>query len=480
MKKIIMSFVLLLMFNLCSCSNILPEETHTEELAGKEPLSVIFMGERIAAPGSYPDVPDLYAPVLDDLYLYHEVSQRYSSLAYEDRAEVMRECESVQSAIRKRGCLPYPGDGSGSGYALVDVDGDNSPELLILSNSPYYIHKPVIEAIFAMRNGQLVCIDNGSSELDYTILTADGTFYQCIDYRGAGYADLSAFRLEAGMSQFTIVTEARAALSFVEGDVPVPYWVKVENGEEISITEDEFDALLEQYKNPNEKMILDFVLLHPGADKPYSVSHPTDEPLIISIEYPDSYRGAPIEYKPILDALYYFSELLHREEDIDDFAWDEVWNELGFSEWPHGELGYAVVDLNNDGTFELLLGTEEGLNNAAPMSVFTQNSRKPVHLTSFWSRSRGVISADGTIYSVGSGGAAYTYLSSYRLDKNADTLTELTDMRSDYSFSEEKPYFYQVVDGKNHYITENEFWDFLEKYDKPSKLMRVSFIPISS
>jgi len=65
-------------------------------------------------------------------------------------------------------------------------------------------------------------------------------------------------------------------------------------------------------------------------------------------------------------------------------------------------------------------------------------------------------------------------------DKNADTLTQLTDMRSDYSATERKPYYMQVLNDKNHYITEKEFFDYCKKYDNPSDKMKLTVIAIGN
>jgi hypothetical protein len=498
MKIITIFLVLLLSFGMCSCSNTLQVKTNTEEPSdtetksadistenptGVEPVSIVFMGETVLAPGYYPGVPDVYIPILDDLYLYGELLHRYDMLNYEGKItqEIMHESENIQREIRRRGYLPYPGDGLGisGGYTLVDLDDDGSSELLILDNSPYYINTPVIKSIFTVRNGRLACIDNGSTELNYTILAADNTFYQCIDWQSAGYADLSAFRLEAGMSGFTAISEAHATLSFSDGDVPVPYWTKIENGNEKNMTEDEFNVLLTQYKNPEEPMALNFVPLHPDVIDPWSIPRPTDEPPTMPIEYPAAYQYAPEAYKPILDTLFLLEKRMRREEN----GFSEEWETVGLFEYPLlriSTLGYALVDLNNDGVLELLLGSMDGLSNSAPNSIFVLKDGQPVLLISFWSRNRGVISSDGIIYSVGSGGAAYTYLSSFRLDRNADTLTQLTDMRSDYSFPEEKPYYIQVMDDRNHYISQQEFFDFCIMYDNPPNRMKLTFIPIAS
>jgi len=82
------------------------------------------------------------------------------------------------------------------------------------------------------------------------------------------------------------------------------------------------------------------------------------------------------------------------------------------------------------------------------------------------------------IYSVGSGGAAYTYLSSYRLGRYADALTQLTNIHSDYSDSEEKAYYVQVINGRNHYITKQKFLALAKRYENPSTPMKFAFIPI--
>lgn len=497
-KTITIILVLLMVLGLCSCNSTVQKEIDTEKLSGSdttsvemnivdtigtEPASIIFMGETITAPGYYQDVSEQYVPVLDDLYLDAELSFRYRTLSSEDKIthEIMREWEIVHKEIQNRGHLPYPGDGLGFtvGYALVDLDDDDSCELLILENSPHYIQTPVIKSVFAIRNGQLVCIDNGSSELNYTILADDKTFYQCIDWRSTGYADLIAFRLETNLSEFTIISEAHAALSFDDGDIPAPYWIKVENGIESSITENEFNALYEQYKNSKEAMVLDFILLLPDVVNPLSTPQPIDDVITIQIEYPAAYQGAPEEYKPILDSLFLFQERLRTEYDFNN----EGSGMIGFVEFPYprdSTLGYALIDLNNDSVAELLIGTIDGLNAAKPNAVFTLKNGQPVLLTEFWSRNSGVISSDGIIYQVGSGGAAYTYLSAFRLDKNSDVLTKLTDIQSDYSQSEGKPYYIQVIDGKNCYISEQEFFDFCNLYYNPPKRMNLVFIPIAS
>ena len=468
---------------------VLPETIGKEEPVNTNTLSIVYLGERITAPESYPGVPEIYDPVLNDCYLSIALRQQRSILLNEcddkDRQEIIDECERIHRSIEMRGNLPYPGySRSTTGYALVDLDDDNSPELILLDDSSIYDtnrQTSYIFAIFSIRNGRVVRVDNGSFEFnEATILGADKTLYQCVDWRGAGYTELKALRLEAGMSELTTAAEIKATLSFAEGDVPAPYWMKIENGEESSITEDEFFTYYEQYRNPKESMTLNPVILYPDSADPWVLPHTEDEAIIKPVEYPQSYRGAPNEYKPQLDALYLLSERIRRGDFRRVSAYDSWAEGIGFAEFPHDKLGYAVADINNDGIPELLLGTIEELEESYPNSIFALREGKPVFVESFWSRSRGVISTDGIIYCVGSGSAAYTYLISYRLDKNADTLTELTFFKSDYSMSDEKPYFVQVVNGRNRYITEQEFSNVFEEYMNPLGTMNLTVIPISN
>ena len=392
------------------------ESTETEEIIVEAPvvakgLSIVFMGETITAPGEYPGVPDLYIPILDDLYIYGILLNRSETLNYEGKitGEIMNECEDIQRTIRQRGYISYPYGGieGTSGYALVDFDGDDIPELLLLNNSPRILpgeQTPAISTVFAIRNGCAVQIELVSNSYVWgyynVVLAADGTFYHASYYEN-GYARLGSFRLESGMSEFTPTSEARASLSFPDGDVPVPYWVKIENGEDVNITEEEFDVMYNQHSYPKERMILDFVPLHSDLVDPWSIPRLTDDPPSIQIEYPIAYKGSPEEYKPILDALLLLGERLR----LGEYGYGYDLEAVGFGECPYpsdSTLGYALVDLNNDETPELLLGylysTEDGQEEFQLCSVFTLKAGKPVLLKSFWSRSRGAISADGTIY----------------------------------------------------------------------------------
>jgi len=90
MRKILMLCTLLLALILCSCQGtspeteetkngtevILPANAETEEPPVAQTMSIVFMGENIAAPGYYQGVPEQFTPILDDLYLRAALTQR--------------------------------------------------------------------------------------------------------------------------------------------------------------------------------------------------------------------------------------------------------------------------------------------------------------------------------------------------------------------------------------------------------------------
>jgi len=342
MKKLFIPLILLLVLILCSCNYVLPKKMSQED-----------------------------------------VRHEYSA--------VIRE---IQQGGVGSGAFNY------SGYALTDLDGDGNLELLLIDNSlsDYYKQYSAICSVYAIRNGQLACIEKNSSKLQLdTLLTADGTFYQSVGDKDSGYVSLSKFHLEARKSTFTVISKANASLSFANGNVPVPHWTKKENGKEASITENEFDALYKHYNNPGKLMALNIVPLHSDMADEDNNSQSSETSSTLRIKYPQTYQSAPSEYKPILDDLYYLSESIRKVGLLDG----REMGKTGFAEYPYPrneKLGYAVVDINSDGIPKLLLGTKEGLVSSQPNSVFTLKKGKPVLLTSFWSRNRGIITSDGTIW----------------------------------------------------------------------------------
>jgi len=201
-----------------------------------------------------------------------------------------------------------------------------------------------------------------------------------------------------------------------------------------------------------------------------------------TIEYPVSYKDAPEAYKPILDDLYKFVYTLSNGLELDD----SYSGKTGIAEIPaafyrngnfdNGSIGYAIKDINNDGIPELMLLNNDhySTNEQFVLSLFTLNNDVPVFLEHYWVRSYARFAADGTIYNIGSGGAATTYLSKYKLEPDS---TELTKLPGEY-MSDWGPIFVEIIDDDRKSIAEKEFYKLLELYSNPPSPMKLNFIPI--
>jgi len=343
-----------------------------------------------------------------------------------------------------------------------------------------------IDSIYTIKDGKAVPVLVSPFWLSkFAILAADGTFFRAESYHNAGCADLYSYRLDAGAAELTLLTEYHASLRFSEDPdtVPVPYWYKVVDGKNVEITEKEFNALEAKYRNPGEQMELTFLPIDVDAPAPTTTEEPTTTKIISQpIEYPACHKDAPKAYKPILDDLYRMDQIIRRDEPRDELDWR---GDTYITEFVRS-LGYAVVDINHDGIPELLLLTKESpYNPKEPFihSLFTLKDDQPVNVGYYWGRHRGHLAADGTIYTRGSGGGSCTTLGSFKLKPGAAELTQLTEYESDYFPGDDTnnagfPYFFKLVDGKNQYITEKEFWALCEKYENPAKPMKLNFIPI--
>jgi len=150
-----------------------------------------------------------------------------------------------------------------------------------------------------------------------------------------------------------------------------------------------------------------------------------------------TYRGAPAAYNAILDNM---AEAARGRQGVP--------LDLEAS-------GYAVADINKDGIPELLLLADEP-DGPALCAIYTLVDDLPVQLGEYWSRNRGYIAEDGTIYTVGSSGADDTRLHSFQLEPGANKLTQLT------AYTQEDDNFY-------------ELWS---EYEAPENPMALEFIPI--
>jgi len=198
---------------------------------------------------------------------------------------------------------------------------------------------------------------------------------------------------------------------------------------------------------------------------PEETTAPATEAPTLPIEYPASYRDAPEAYWPVLNDLLKWIFVVDNRWD---FSLSEDW---GIHPGIHmisesavscaGEyIGYAIEDINADGTPELIILHSPSEDELHPLALFTLQDNEPVHLLTYRHREIGDITEDGTIYVTGivaTGGD----MRSYRLEPGAAELTMLTEYR------------YSIYDDDAE-----EFQALQEKYINPPNPMHLIFIPI--
>ena len=112
---------------------------------------------------------------------------------------------------------------------------------------------------------------------------------------------------------------------------------------------------------------------------------------------------------------------------------------------PFSFLGYTSYDINGDGTAEFILGDMN-----APTNVYeiaTMVDGQFVSVFSGWSRNLGFVCADGSVVVRGSGGAAITYYTYYKLDGAA--LRVFGSVIREGNASPDAPWFISTDDDKD-------------------------------
>ena len=138
--------------------------------------------------------------------------------------------------------------------------------------------------------------------------------------------------------------------------------------------------------------------------------------------------------------------------------------------------GYAICDINGDGSPELFIISEEYYEICA---IYTMCGGNPILVGAYWSRNRCVIDMNGTIYINGSNGAEDSFSASYSLIPGGGDL-QLIEMIGVESYDEQtleelpEPRYYRVQNGSKTIIGEEEAvtaWrNFPDSYtDNPTK-----------
>ena len=192
------------------------------------------------------------------------------------------------------------------------------------------------------------------------------------------------------------------------------------------------------------------------------------QPLVL----PTSFRGAPEVYWPVLRYLYMFND---SHEGNVMYAMDAL-GFAGFGFAARGNNGYAVVDINGDGIYELiLLGQFEG---QAPhmIALFTQHDGVAVRLGSWTHRASAVLTVDGIIYDRASNSSESSVHTSAKLEPGATRLTTLSFHEHD--FIDGQNVMRTVPHGEWQPSSEEEIQALWHNLINPPNPMQFNFIPI--
>ena len=190
----------------------------------------------------YDSILEAYRMMIDS---FDTVNTNPHALAYElfglsNNMEIEWFLDFYQSAY-----LLFPGRGKDDfasprykyqcGYAIKDLNGDGVDELVLL-NSDY-----VIVAIFSTFNGKPVMLDS-YEEQRICWIGGDGLIHEH-DYGETGFYSHKIF----GGKQFDLIHEfGTNGFKEVDGETVKKYY-KLENGEKIQITEEEYDYMSDTY-----------------------------------------------------------------------------------------------------------------------------------------------------------------------------------------------------------------------------------------
>ena len=191
------------------------------------------------------------------------------------------------------------------------------------------------------------------------------------------------------------------------------------------------------------------------------------------VRTPGMYENAPAEYFPLLDILYEYAYIFSGDNIPENINYEYYMNAVGFIETAYQpeKLSYAVVDINSDGVLEIVFG------NSYLYTIWTLSDGKPEWLISFYSRGKGEIAADGTVYIVCGSGTAGTTIASYILLPNATELTKLTEYEHGNP-GQNTEYFIERIDGKERDITKKEYYRLNEIYNNPTNLIELKWSKI--
>ena len=191
-------------------------------------------------------------------------------------------------------------------------------------------------------------------------------------------------------------------------------------------------------------------------------------------------------YAPILDRYHEFTlryEQSITDTDLDFFDWEEPWATMGSiypMEKPLENFGYAIRDIDNNGTPELVLLGKSDLSISA---IFTIVEGEPQLLGTYWDRNACFMDESDKIHTSWSNGAADSGQSIYHMASDGKSL-ELLETVGIESYSDtstvqlDEPEYYIIKGSDKVIVSEEQAQKAWNNYPSNNDKSGLEFIPI--
>ncbi|MDE5854491.1 MAG: hypothetical protein K2H19_05450 [Ruminococcus sp.] len=161
-----------------------------------------------------------------------------------------------------------------------------------------------------------------------------------------------------------------------------------------------------------------------------------------------------------------------------------MWNQYN-KDTPLSQTGYQIIDINGDGTDELIVGVINDYDNASYLyDLYTVYEGKAVHIASEGERDRFYLTEDNMIWEDASGGAANVSNKYYTIENGI--LSPVEEYEYDGWTDAENPYFYadefEIIysDYGSYYSSANRKHIIQEEYSNQGhEKMELNFILFS-
>ena len=336
------------------------------------------------------------------------------------------------------------------GYGFKDMDGNGTPELILLSRYTY------VRAVFTLVHRKPVLLEACFGKGTYFLFTTNNRFLMARNAVTDGIEEMKFYTCH--------VDGDKMAYDSVYGHVydqekkeTLEYY-QIVDGDRVIIDEQTFNELYREHKSatatPNNEM--------PKLEAPY-IHLPLDEPVStedLPVADFSTYEAVLKTYTAISACLETFnsSQWLQGAYDNlfaypDDLSY-EYYNRLLYAAHRGGFYeGYDRIDLNGDGEDELVILNED----YTVKAIFTMKKGKPVLLDSF---------ANETCWLDGEGRIRVDRWDSYELENSVYEFTKTGDYRLVYSILATsygyENHCYLIRDGKTEAITNEKFQEIYE------------------